>query len=146
MLRRIIAYGLVVLALIPLALLLIWILIKSQPEGYTRPTDYTTRELEQHAREFQAVGSHVYNTLEDASGQTRLDVTVTDVAVTSQIRILPPEDLRRLPDWLSNPQVVFKSDAIVLMGDVMLSGTNTIISLHVVPAVTSEGKIGRAHV
>lgn len=141
MLRRVIAYSLVVLALIPLALLLFWILIKGQPQGYTRPTDYTTRELQEYAKEFQAVGSNVYNTLEDASGRTPLDITVTDVAITSQIRILPPEDLRRLPNWLSNPQVVFAKDTVVLMGDVHVGGTSTIISLHITPAVTENGNI-----
>lgn len=141
LLRRVIAYSLVVLALIPLALLLVWILIKGQPQGYTRPTDYTTRELQEYAKEFQAVGSNVYNTLEDASGRTPLDITVTDLAITSQIRILPPEDLRRLPNWLSNPQVVFAKDTVVLMGDVQVGGASTIISLHITPTVTENGNI-----
>ncbi len=141
MLRRIIAYSLVVIALIPLALLLIWVMVKSPPPGYTKPTDFSTPELVQHAKEFQAASVQLQNTRDDPSGQTRLDVTFTDVGITSQIRILPPDDLRRLPDWLSNPQVVFTSEAMVIMGDVEVGGTEATISLHMVPRVTEDGNV-----
>jgi hypothetical protein len=61
--------------------------------------------------------------------------------INGQIRILPPAKLRRLPPWLSNPQVVFAADGLRLMADVDYRGAHSIVSLRLAAAAAKDGNL-----
>ena len=142
MLRRSIAYGLVtaIVALI-LFVAVSYVLSTATPPGYTRASDYTPQQISDEAAKFNAQAAKVNNCLQDTSGGTPLDMTLTDAAINAQIRSLPPSQLARLPAWLSNPQVVFRSGKIVLMGDIDYKGRRTVASFHLDVGVTEQGDL-----
>ncbi|MBN2584844.1 MAG: hypothetical protein JXL80_17400 [Planctomycetes bacterium] len=142
MLRRTVAYGLVVVIVGGiLTLLFSWMLATSEPAGYTRPTDFTLQQLSDEAAKFNSVAAQVHNCVTDTSGGTPLDITLTDTAVNSYIRSLPPDQLRQLPSWFSNPQVVFRDGEVVLMGDVYVRGHKAVGSMHMAANVTEDGDL-----
>ena len=141
MMRRVIAYGLVVLVVLPIPAGFLWLLAKARPPGYTEPYDYTTRELEDQAARFAPVKSRFANTLLDESNSTPLDVTVTDEMINGHIRTSSPKTLSRLPSYLRNPQVAFTPDAVVLMGRATVRNIDAVISIHTAASATADGRL-----
>lgn len=139
--RRIVAYGIVGLVVLPIPLGALWLLAQAEPAGYTRPTDYTVKQIERQAAQFITASNKVANTLADKSNQTPLDVTFTDEMINGHIRSRPQKDLAGLPPWLTNPQLVFTSEAVVLMADVDVNNVQAVLSVHVVPEVTGDGRL-----
>jgi hypothetical protein len=141
LLRRVIAYGLVaIIGLSVPAGMLLYVLFKSEPEGYTRPGDFSTEELETQAAEFMKAGSKVANAFLDESNQTPFDVTFTDAMINAQIRINPAR-LRKLPSWLRNPQVAIGPEGVVLMVDFEHERAQTVLSFHVSAEATADGEV-----
>ena len=142
MARRIVAYGLVGLVVLPLPVGVVWLLYKAEPPGYSRPSDFTAHELEDLTAQCWEAGGKVVNTLGDKSNQTLLDVTFTDGMINGHIRTRPANDLRRLlPSWMWNPQVLFTADAVVLMADIDVKKAKTILSVHLKPRATGDGQL-----
>jgi len=139
--RRAIAYGLVVLVVLPIPLGFLWLLVKARPPGYTEPYDYTTRQLEDQAAQFAPIKSQFANTLLDESNNTRLDVTVTDETVNGYIRTRSAKELAILPAGITNPQVVFTPESVVLMARADIRNIDTVISVHAVPSATGDGQL-----
>ena len=142
MLRRVTAYGLAI-TIVVLILILAggYVLSKAEPPGYTRASDFTPQQISQQAAKFNAQTAKVVNCLQDSSGGTPLDMTLTDSAINARIRSLPPSQLKQLPGWLSNPQVVFRDGEVVLMGDIDFKGRRTIASFHLDVGVTDGGDL-----
>lgn len=142
MLRRVVAYGLVVVVVAPIPLGVLWLLYKAEPAGYTQPGDFTFKDLQREAALLVEPQSRFVNTMIDKSNDTPLDVTFTDAMITNgYIRSLPADELQKLPSWLWNPQVVFDEDEVVLMADVDVRNVKTILSLQVVPTATEDGQL-----
>lgn len=139
--RRVIAYGLVILAVLPIPVGVLWLLARSAPPGYTRPSDFTPEEISNQAAEFITASSRFADAMADETNRTPVDVTFTDGMINGHLRSRAGEIRRRLPEWLSNPQVVFTADDIVGMADVRLKKVDTILSVHVVPEVTEDGQL-----
>ena len=142
MLRRVTAYGLAIMIVVAILLLAGgYALSKAEPPGYTRVSDFTPQQISKEAAKFNAQKAKVFNCLQDASGGTPLDMTLTDSAINARIRSLPPAQLEQLSGWLDNPQVVFRDGQVVLMGDVNYRGRQTIASFHLDVGVTDEGDL-----
>ena len=141
MTRRVIAYGLVVLVVLPVPLGFLWLLMKARPPGYTEPYDYTTQQIEDQAARFAPVQSQFANTLLDESNATPLDVTVTDAMINGHIRTASAAERSRLPAGITNPQVVFTPDAVVLMARATVRNVNAVISIHTVASATEDGRL-----
>ncbi|NIA22427.1 MAG: hypothetical protein GWP05_10790 [Anaerolineaceae bacterium] len=142
MLRRSIAYGLVI-AIVALILFVAvsYTLSTAKPPGYTQAGDYTPQQISDEAAKFIAAAAKVNNCLQDTSGGTPLDMTLTDAAINARIRSLPASQLARLPAWLSNPQVVFRGGQVVLMGDIDYQGSRTVASFRLDVGVTDQGDL-----
>lgn len=141
MARRVIAYGLVVLCMAPLVLGLVWMLYKADPPGYTRSSDFTTAEIEAEAARFVEASGLVAATLADERNRTPLDVTFTDAMINGHLRAHSRDVRSRLPDWISNPQVVFTTEDIRLMAQIRHQKADTILSVHVRPTLTDDKRI-----
>jgi len=142
LLRRVTAYGLVITIVVVILLLAGgYVLSMAEPPGYTRASDYTPQQISEQAAKFNTQAAKVVNCLQDSSGGTPLDMTLTDSAINAQIRSLPPSQLKQLPGWLGNPQVVFRDGEVVLMGDVAYKGRRTIASFHLDVGVTDQGDL-----
>ncbi len=140
--RRFIAYGLVVLIVgVPAIAILGWLLVDTEPSGYTRRSDYSAEELETEAGKLVEAVNPVINSLLDESGGTPFEINVTDHMVTSHLRVRRREVRKRLPSWLSNPQVVFRDGTVVLMGEVSRKGADSVLSLHVRMALRDDGRL-----
>lgn len=139
--RRVIAYGLVVLCMAPLVLGLVWMLYKADPPGYTRPSDFTTAEIETEAARFVTASGLVAATLADERNRTPLDVTFTDAMINGHLRTHARDVKSRLPGWITNPQVVFTAEDIVLMAQIRHEKADTILSVHVRPTLTDDKRI-----
>jgi len=142
LLRRIVAYGLVVVIVVLLLAGILFLLVTSDPPGHTRPADFTPQELQQHAAEFLTASGKVANALADKSNQTPFDVTFTDAMINSYVRTQPKAALARLPSWLANPQVVFEEGQIVVMADTRYGQTESVVSLCLEPSITEGGELG----
>lgn len=142
MTRRTIAYGVVVLCMMPIPLGLLYVMYKADPPNYTRPTDYSTEEIEKQAAGFATQAGRFANAMADERNLTPIDVEFTDKMINGYIRSRPTREVRsQMPVWLSNPQVVFTADAIVLMADVNHDRVETVISVTIEPSLTDDQRL-----
>ena len=142
MTRRIVAYGLVVLCMLPIPLGLLYMMYKADPPNYTRPSDYSTEEIEQQAARFATQAGRFANAMADERNLTPIDVEFTDEMINGYIRSRPTREVRsQMPTWLSNPQVVFTADAIVLMADVNHDRVEAVISVTIEPSLTDDKRL-----
>jgi hypothetical protein len=140
--RRIVAYGLVVLCVLTLLAGLLYLMYKADPPGYTRPSDYSTEEIEQQAAQFFTQYGRFANALADERNLTPIDVEFTDEMINGHIRSRPTHEVRsQMPTWLSNPQVVFTKEAIVLMANVDHNRVEAVISVHIEPSLTDDKRL-----
>lgn len=139
--RRVIAYGIVVLVVSPIPLGVLWVLLTGNPDGYTRPEEFTTAELEAEAAAFVSVGAQFYNTVEDKSNQTPLRATLTDRMINGHIRTRSRAALKRLPRGVSNPQVLFFPDSVVLMAEAEARGVRAVVSIQASLRATDDGRL-----
>ena len=80
-------------------------------------------------------------TLADELGQTPLDVTFTDAMINGHLRAHSDHLERRLPKWISNPQVLFTENDVVLMAQIRHEKADTILSIHLRPTRNDDGRI-----
>ena len=108
------------------------------------PVDFEAhlkRQLEDQAAQFVPVKSQFANTFLDESNNTPLDVTVTDEMINGYVRTRSTKELERLPAGITNPQVVFTPEAVVLMAKADIRNIDTVISVHAVPSATGDGQL-----
>lgn len=127
--------------MLPIPVGLLWMMYKADPPGYTLPTDFSDEEIEADAALFIAAAGRVVATLEDGRNLTPLDVTFTDAMINGHLRAHSRDVRSRLPAWISNPQVVFESDAIVLMAAIRHEKADTILSVRIQPTLTDDKRI-----
>jgi hypothetical protein len=127
--------------MLPVPLGLLWMMYKADPPGYTQPSDFTTEEIETQAARFAQASGLVARTLADERNRTPLDVTFTDAMINGHLRTHSRDVAARLPAWLSNPQVLITEKDIVLMADVHHEQADTVLSVHVMPALTDDRRL-----
>jgi hypothetical protein len=127
--------------MVPLVLGVVWILYKAAPPGYRQASDFTTEEIEAQAAKFVSASGQVLATLADELGQTPLDVTFTDAMINGHLRAHSDHLEQRLPKWISNPQVLFTEDEVVLMAQIQHEKAETILSIHLQPTRNDDGQI-----